>query len=118
MHVYKGSTSTNRSYLWLKSINKSPFMSVTDLLDIPELWPNIVRILRPHFYLSIHPCFCFISVNGNSKIVSVKNITPDEISWYVNLLCSSSGVKVEKLQKMWHTINPSIQGNWTPFLNK
>ena len=57
-------------------------------------------------------------VNGNSRVVSVKNQTAKEIMEHVSLLRTSSGIKATKLKKWWHTDNPSIQGNWTPFLNK
>lgn len=57
-------------------------------------------------------------VNGNSRVVSVKNMSVEEISTHVDLLRSSSGIKTVKLPKPWHTDNPSIQGNWTPFLYK
>ena len=59
-----------------------------------------------------------VSVNGNSKIVEVKNKTPEEIEHWVERLRHESGVKVQKIRKFWHTENPSIQGTWTPFLNK
>ena len=60
----------------------------------------------------------FRIVIGNSRIVSVKNLTPKEIEHHVSLLRTSSGIKVTKLKKWWHTDNPTIQGNWNPFLNK
>ena len=59
-----------------------------------------------------------LSVNGNSKIVDVKNKTPEEINEWVDRLRHESGVKVQKIRQFWHTENPSIQGTWTPFLNK
>ena len=42
----------------------------------------------------------------------------DEISVWVERLRGESGVKIEKMRKRWHTDNPSVQGTWTPFLNK
>ena len=60
----------------------------------------------------------FHLVNGNSRIVSVKSLTPKEIKRHISLLRTSSGIKVTKLKKWWHTDNPTIQGNWNPFLNK
>lgn len=50
--------------------------------------------------------------------MDVKNKTPEEIEEWVERLRNESGVKVEKIRKFWHTENPSIQGTWTPFLNK
>lgn len=72
-------------------------------------------------YPSVHPsiyCNNVHLVNGNSQIVSLKNMAPSEIEWHVHLVCSSSGIKTVKLKKPWHTDNPSIQGTWSPFLHK
>ena len=55
------------------------------------------------------------TVNGNSRVVSVKKLSVEEVSGHVDLLRTSSGIKTVKLSKPWHTDNPSIQGNWTPF---
>ena len=57
-------------------------------------------------------------VNGNSRVVSVRNMGVEEISSHIDRLRTSSGIKTVKLTKPWHTDNPSIQGNWTPFLYK
>ncbi|XP_067022193.1 large ribosomal subunit protein mL43-like [Acropora muricata] len=65
-----------------------------------------------------HPRIVANFINGNSKIVEVKNKTPEEIEHWVERLRHESGVKVQKIRKFWHTENPSIQGTWTPFLNK
>lgn len=43
---------------------------------------------------------------------------PREIAEWVERLRGESGVKIEKIRKRWQTDNPSIQGTWTPFLNK
>lgn len=58
------------------------------------------------------------AVNGNSRVVSVRNMTVEQVSNHISLLRSASGIKIVKLPKPWHTDNPSIQGNWTPFLYK
>ncbi|XP_073236229.1 large ribosomal subunit protein mL43-like [Porites lutea] len=65
-----------------------------------------------------HPRIVANFINGNSKIVEVKNKTPEEIKEWVERLRNESGVKVQKIRQFWHTENPSIQGTWTPFLNK
>ena len=57
-------------------------------------------------------------VSGNSRVVSVKNMSVEEVAGHISLLRTSSGIKTVKLAKPWHTDNPSIQGNWTPFLYK
>ena len=50
--------------------------------------------------------------------MEVKNKTPDEIEEWAVRLRHESGVKVQKIRQFWHTENPSIQGTWTPVLNK
>jgi large subunit ribosomal protein L43 len=66
---------------------------------------------------SRHPRLVAEYLNGKSKIVCVKNLTPEEIQKFVTQLRTESGAKAEKLKKPWHTERPSIQGNWNPFLN-
>ena len=51
-------------------------------------------------------------------MVEVKNKTPEETEEWIERLRHESGVKVQKIRQFWHTENPSIQGTWTPFLNK
>ncbi len=58
------------------------------------------------------------AVNGNSQVVPVPNLSSAEIKEHVWRLGNASGEKVKKLRKPWHTNNPSIQGNWSPFLYK
>lgn len=57
-------------------------------------------------------------MNGNSHVVSVPNMTVEEVGDHVSRLRTSSGVKTEKLKKYWRTDRPSIQGNWSPFLHE
>lgn len=66
----------------------------------------------------LYSLLSFVLVNGNSKIVEVKNKTPEEVKEWVERLRNESGVKLQKIRQFWHTENPSIQGTWTPFLNK
>jgi large subunit ribosomal protein L43 len=41
-----------------------------------------------------------------------------DINKWLERLRGESGIKIEKIRKPWHTDNPSIQGTWTPFINK
>ena len=59
----------------------------------------------------------FLSVNGSSKIIPVKNTNLAEIQKWVERLRCESGKKLEQETRRWHTDNPSIQGTWTPFIN-
>ncbi|XP_064392186.1 large ribosomal subunit protein mL43-like [Halichondria panicea] len=65
-----------------------------------------------------HPRLVGEFLNGNSQVVPVPNLSSGEIKEHVWRLGSASGEKVKKLKKYWHTDNPSIQGNWSPFLYK
>jgi large subunit ribosomal protein L43 len=59
----------------------------------------------------------FLSVNGNSKVIPLKNTDAKDIEKWVDTLQSESGRKLERTRR-WQTDNPSIQGTWTPFMNK
>eukprot|EP00118_Oscarella_pearsei_P018921 m.197631 g.197631 ORF g.197631 m.197631 type:complete len:142 (+) comp39548_c0_seq15:527-952(+) len=65
-----------------------------------------------------HPRLVGEFLNGNSRVVSVKNFDVNHIKKQVASLRDMSGVKPVKLNKWWHTDNPSVQGTWTPFLLK
>ncbi|XP_062508316.1 large ribosomal subunit protein mL43-like [Corticium candelabrum] len=65
-----------------------------------------------------HPRLIGEFLNGNSRVVSVKNFTSSEVAKHVKTLTNMSGAKPAKLNKRWHTDNPTIQGNWTPFMHK
>lgn len=57
-------------------------------------------------------------VNGNSKVIPLKNAEPRTIQTWVERLKGESGVKVEEIPTTWLTENPSIQGTWNPFMNQ
>lgn len=94
-------------------------ISVHNNLSVHWIWTcNLFIPIKNPFEDWAHFLVIHVSVNGNSKIVEVKNKTPEEIEHWVERLRHESGVKVQKIRKFWHTENPSIQGTWTPFLNK
>lgn len=94
-------------------------ISVHNNLFVHWIWTcNLCIPIKNRFEDCAHFLVIHVSVNGNSKIVEVKNKTPEEIEHWVERLRHESGVKVQKIRKFWHTENPSIQGTWTPFLNK
>ncbi|XP_003389470.2 PREDICTED: 39S ribosomal protein L43, mitochondrial-like [Amphimedon queenslandica] len=86
------------------------------VIQLAKNHPEVAFYVRPRKYR--HPRLVAEYLNGNSQIVSLKNMDPSEIQWHVHLVCSSSGIKTQKLKKPWHTDNPSIQGTWSPFLHK
>jgi len=61
----------------------------------------------------------FVSaVNGRSQIVSTKNLSVEDTQKHLDNLRTSTGRKPERLKKPWKTDQPSIQGNWHPFMFK
>jgi large subunit ribosomal protein L43 len=63
-------------------------------------------------------CLLSILVNGERHLVNCHNHSRDEVVKWVNLLRTQSGNQIIRLRKMWHTDCPSIQGPWSPFVNK
>ena len=88
----------------------------------PSRHPRIIGEFRKPSGLESSPRQYVVSsifaVNGNSKVIAVNKLKCKEVKEHVDLLRTSSGIKTTKLKKWWHTDNPSIQGNWSPFLNK
>ncbi len=54
------------------------------------------------------------AVNGNERVVDVKNKPSEEIWTQVMRLRNSTGRKVVKLKTRHVTHSPSVQGTWTP----
>ena len=48
----------------------------------------------------------------------VPTLNQEMICQWVNHLRTHSGNETVRLRKTWHTDTPSIQGPWTPFVNK
>ena len=55
-------------------------------------------------------------LNGNRKVVGVKNLAPFEIESYMTDLRNQVGRKVAAVKKDVVSDVPSVQGSWTPLL--
>ncbi|CDP10860.1 unnamed protein product [Coffea canephora] len=60
-----------------------------------------------------HPYLKGLYRNKNERVVSVKNMTPEDILLCATRLRNSLGRKVVKLKTRHVTKHPSVQGTWT-----
>ncbi|KAH9545083.1 hypothetical protein CY35_12G030300 [Sphagnum magellanicum] len=67
-----------------------------------------------HLVRGHHPHLRGHFVNGNERVVDVKNKPSEEIWTQVMRLRNSTGRKVVKLKTRHVTHSPSVQGTWTP----
>jgi large subunit ribosomal protein L43 len=88
----------------------------SDVTTFAKLNPAVAVYVRER--RRRHPRLVGEFLNGNSRVVSVKNFTAEQVATHVVSLRNMSGAKPVKLNKRWHTDRPSIQGNWTPFMHK
>ncbi|ESO08708.1 hypothetical protein HELRODRAFT_184608 [Helobdella robusta] len=58
------------------------------------------------------------TVNGNEQKIPISDKSVEEICQWVEHLKNISGSSEHRLVKTWRTDTPSIQGVWTPYLNK
>lgn len=63
-----------------------------------------------------HPCLRAEYLNGNKKVIGVKNLKPYEIESYMTDLRNQVGGKVAAVKKDVNSEVPSVQGTWTPLL--
>lgn len=63
-----------------------------------------------------HPFIKSEYLNGNTRTVGVKNADAKLIMHQAALLRDSSGFKMKKFKKWWHTDRPSVQGEWNPLV--
>ncbi|KOS18709.1 54S ribosomal protein L51 [Escovopsis weberi] len=62
-----------------------------------------------------HPVVIGHYVNGRTKPVCVRNLSPYEILQKVELLRDASGDKLRKTNKAVLSTNPSVRGIWSPY---
>lgn len=87
-----------------------------DLLDFAQKYPGIVIYVKPRRHHSPHLVAEYL--NGERHLVNCHNHSRDEVVKWVNLLRTESGNQIIRMRKMWHTDCPSIQGPWSPFVNR
>lgn len=65
-----------------------------------------------------HPVITGHYVNGRTKPVCVRNLTPFEILQKVELLRDASGEKLKRTNKAVTSTSPSVRGIWSPYHGK
>ncbi|XP_050436126.1 39S ribosomal protein L43, mitochondrial [Adelges cooleyi] len=88
----------------------------TNLLAFAEEHPETAVYLKPRRHKS--PSFVAEYLNGEREVVSCHNFTAPQITKWLTLYSTRSGIPLQKHLKMWHTDCPSIQGVWSPFTNR
>ncbi|XP_063221843.1 large ribosomal subunit protein mL43 [Bacillus rossius redtenbacheri] len=88
----------------------------SDLLDFANGNPGIVVYVKPRRHHS--PNITAEYLNGERQVISLHNFTRDEVNKWVKFLRTQSGNPFIRFRKMSQTVNPSIQGTWTPFTNR
>ncbi|KAJ9579560.1 hypothetical protein L9F63_004745 [Diploptera punctata] len=87
-----------------------------DLVDFAQNYPGIVVYIKPRRHRS--PCFSAEYLNGEKHYLNCHNFSRNDIHKWINLLRTQSGNQLIRYRKLWHTDNPSIQGPWSPFVNR
>ncbi|CAI9732831.1 Hypothetical predicted protein [Octopus vulgaris] len=86
------------------------------LLDFTRENPGIVVYLKPRRHRTARLQAEYL--NGYFESFNTHNKDKDEISKWMELMRTRSGVQIKRIRKPWHTENPSIQGVWHSFANK
>lgn len=87
-----------------------------DLMDFVRENPGVVVYLKPR-YISI-PSITAEYLNGQTAYESFPRKSRDEIVKWVEYLRMRSGLPIARYIKHQQTYHPSIQGVWTPYVNK
>jgi large subunit ribosomal protein L43 len=82
-----------------------------DLKKIAQENPKIeFEVLKQ----SGHPILRGEYVNGNEKVICVRNYEHSKITDKIKLLADSSGAKLKHYTKPVNSHNPSVRGIWSP----
>ncbi|XP_043569003.1 39S ribosomal protein L43, mitochondrial isoform X1 [Chiloscyllium plagiosum] len=57
-------------------------------------------------------------VNGSMREEPLNRKTAEQVGQLIQKMASQSGLDIIRIRKPYHTDNPSIQSQWTPFTNK
>jgi len=103
---------------WIQS-SVVKFAEVNPALSIKTLIKRSQHpYIRGHYGISPsfnpHYLILFISVNGKSKTICIKNLDPEEIEEYILDLRNQAGYKVtaDRYKKSVISKHPSVQGEW------
>lgn len=65
-----------------------------------------------------HPVIIGHYINGRTKPICVRNLSPYEILQKVELLRDASGEKLKRTNKAVTSTSPSVRGIWSPYHGK
>ncbi|XP_007910428.1 39S ribosomal protein L43, mitochondrial [Callorhinchus milii] len=87
-----------------------------EVVDFAKQNPSIVVYVTP--LKDGTPKVVAEYLNGAVREEPLNKKSVEEIKQLVRKLSSQSGLDVIRIRKPFHTDNPSIQGQWHPFINK
>nr|CAG4644382.1 EOG090X0FS9 [Lepidurus arcticus] len=85
----------------------------SNLLDFAQYNPSVVVYLKPRRHRS--PSAVAEYLNGEREILSLKNMSREEVLKWLEFIRCKSGSPIIRFRKPHHTDFPTIQGVWTPF---
>ena len=88
----------------------------TELVDWSRQNPGVVVYLKPRRHKS--PVIVTEYLNGMSHWMSINKCGVVELQWWLDFLKNRSGYELTQLMSPVHSSLPSIQGPWSPFLNR
>ncbi|PHH76142.1 hypothetical protein CDD80_1774 [Ophiocordyceps camponoti-rufipedis] len=75
--------------------------------------PQIEFVVSPR--PNKHPVIIGHYINGRTKPICVRNLSPYEILQKIELLRDASGDKLRRTNKAVTSTNPSVRGIWSPY---
>lgn len=84
----------------------------TDIKQIAAKFPEVEFVLQKK---SGHPIVQGEYVNGQTKTICVRNLTPGEIVKKIQTVRDSSGNPTRKYKYPVKSTNESVRGVWSPF---
>ncbi|KAH9401268.1 39S ribosomal protein L43, mitochondrial [Tyrophagus putrescentiae] len=86
------------------------------LLDFSRQNPGVALYIKPRHHRS--PVITADYLNGQTQWMSIRNFSSTEIQWWLETLRTRSGYELSQLITNNNVLTPSVQGVWTPFLNR
>uniref|UniRef100_UPI00398EA7DD large ribosomal subunit protein mL43 isoform X2 n=1 Tax=Pristiophorus japonicus TaxID=55135 RepID=UPI00398EA7DD len=86
------------------------------VVDFAKRNPGIVVYVTPN--RGSVPKLVGEYLNGTVKEEALKSKTHEQVAQLMEKMAGQSGLDIIRIRKPFHTDSPSIQGQWTPFVNK
>lgn len=100
-------------------------------ISADEIYSGFIKSLLPKFATANpqiefavsprpgkHPVIIGHYINGRTKPICVRNLSPYEILQKVELLRDASGEKLRRTNKAVLSTKPSVRGIWSPYHGK